>query len=64
MADLIKTTTVLDLQEDGYGDDDPRVYVHPEDRLTTLALDPGVYWDMGGPLQVTVTIEPGDKLND
>ena len=64
MADLIKTTTVLELQEDDYEEGSPRVYMHPEGRLTTLALDPDVYWDLGGPLWVTVTIEPGDKLND
>lgn len=33
-------------------------------RMHELQMDLGVWRDMGGPETITVTIEPGDKLNE
>lgn len=60
---LVKTQTVLELQEDDYGPDDARVYSSPNGRETMLALDVEMYRDLSSPLHITVTIEPGDLLN-
>ena len=69
MPDLVKTTTVLEMVEcqlDGLPKfavvpDAPRV--RPE-RQTVVELDRNVWVDLGRPTTVTVTIEPGDKLNE
>lgn len=62
---MVKTQTVLELQKDEYEVryDNPRVYASPGGRDTVMALDAEVYRDLGSPLHVTVTVEPGDLLN-
>lgn len=59
MTDLIKHQIVLDRFGDQflsrYDGDGP---------TCVLSLDPQVWADMGKPDTVTVTVEPGDLLND
>jgi hypothetical protein len=67
MGDLTKTTTVLQRFDDrrhpgrlGFrhlGD------VEEELRSHLVFIDPAVWRDMGEPSVITVTIEPGDRLN-
>lgn len=58
---MVKTRTVLNRVEFGLyaqqGDDIDATRAH------LLDLDPDVATDLGDPEVVTVTIEPGDKLN-
>lgn len=66
-APLVKTRTVMQMRH--VFDGKPCfTNSEPEDgdtlRYHTLWLDQGVYDDMGCPATITVTIEPGDKLND
>lgn len=67
MPDLIKTRVVLPLASDLNADSDPWFQPTPDDqdaRLTGVRLDGDVWRDMGQPTQITVTIEPGDLLNE
>lgn len=64
MGQLLKKQTVL------YDDNEPshtdRYFAAPlEEELSPVAvhLDIEVWKEMGSPTQITVTIEPGDKLN-
>lgn len=61
---LTKTRTVLDVL--AAGTHSPQIPFSDQDdgyRSHTLYFDRQVWEDMGRPLTITVTIEPGDKLN-
>ncbi len=62
MAPLIKTRTVLHAASPGSA-----IYLAPRDsgqeRRILLDLDPLVADALGRPTALTVTIEPGDRLN-
>lgn len=68
MADLTKTEVVLELVDEGdrlhitfgSGADDG---TDPEE-VFTLDMPVEVWSDMDRPVRVTVTIEPGDRLNE
>ena len=62
---LTKTQTVMefDLVDSGHvyfssKDDDT------SDRLRGFNMEENDWNDMGSPLEITVTVEPGDRLND
>lgn len=61
---LLKTTTVLKLKNQG----DSNVSFHQEKdegdvRYRHLWMRRDIWEDLGEPQEITVTIEPGDKLN-
>lgn len=64
MSDVVLTKTVTVLEHRSYG-----VYATPmedevdSDRFHLLRLDADVWNDMGKPVVITVTIQPGDHLN-
>ena len=60
MADLLKTTTVLHRQ----GQTGVYIDPDPEGRDHCLVLDHEIQAELGVPATITVTIEPGDTLND
>jgi hypothetical protein len=60
-APLVKMMRVLDRHDTGQG----VVFRNPEDYLSApVKLSPHDDRDMGFPKTITVTIEPGDLLND
>lgn len=73
-APLTRSRTVLTHAEDqDLVDDGPviRSYTHTLDekaewpeRTRVLVVDDETFVDLGAPAQITVTIEPGDQLND
>lgn len=60
---LIKTRTVL-RRDANWPSYKPVTEEGESPRLTRVTLDPDVFDDMGQPDTITVTIEPGDRLND
>lgn len=61
---MTKTEAVLDLEKEPCGEDMPRTFANSDnERQTALMLDPDVWREMGSPDQITLTIEPGDRLN-
>lgn len=57
MNNLSKTTRVLNLDRTEFG------FARFEHDATGVSLDERTWDDMGAPVVVTVTIEPGDLLN-
>lgn len=64
MPALTKTVTVLDFI--GVDAEGMPIYcaLGDETRSHAVAVDPDVWEDMGRPDAITVTIEPGDLLNE
>lgn len=60
MTTLNKTRTVLGLD---YVGSNSVTFVAEEKDLPFVSIDQEVWADMDEPTQVTVTVEPGDRLN-
>lgn len=54
-----KSSVVLHLYDDGEDD----VYFDGVGRMYSIFMPRPVFLDMGRPNKITVTIEPGDRLN-
>ena len=62
MARLLKKQTVLELAK---VTELRAIFTNPDDdSVSTATLDAESWEDMGEPTVITVTIEPGDKLNE
>lgn len=55
-----KTEILLDLQDDDYSQGTPVVFTQEN---TMVAMDNATWVGMGEPVEITVTIRPGDHLN-
>lgn len=63
-ASLLKTRTVLTLKEDTPTRTWFESHVDEEgERFHMVGLDPKIWADLDKPTTITVTVEPGDKLN-
>lgn len=66
MSYLTKSEQVLRFMPE-YSDEYVAAFALEDDEgeiVTTLAIDPAHYADFGYPHELTVTITPGDQLND
>lgn len=67
MAALTKTTSVLHRIPGpvvGTFELFQSIVDEPGDRVTTTGIDHDVWVELGEPEQITVTVEPGDRLNE